>query len=724
MMTKRYPLHAALSAVVFTLGVLAGPVRAAVPGVPHLRAGTELMVDDARIARKENVVRRVHAASKLPAWVIEPTLPWEESRIYVYGTAHRDPVTGKFRLWYSAPGRALYAESDDGLNWRKPELDVVAWKGRQTNIVLPETNGASILVDPAEPDPAKRYKALVAEPIKRGGFSGYHSADGIHWQRYGDDRIISVGSEMGHLTRDPATGKYLAYIRPYPPRHFPKNVNEKRLGAVVTSDDFVTWSPMKITLVPDAVDDAWVTQPDQRTEFYAMNGFAYGNSYLGLIPLFRIMRIVEKANPNQSRYDGPMEGQLIVSRDGLEWQRLKERDPVIPSGPVFDQSVMNVATEPIIVGDEIWHYYTAINTTHGGTVPPKRIGIALAKWRLDGFVSLEAGETEGLVETTALPASSAWLEINADAARGQVAVEVLDVAGQVLAGYGAQDCEPLAADRIRHPVRWKNHDALPTDREFRLRFRLRNASLFSYTLKTSPDQAANGAGPAVSNLPAGAPAGIASPIPKTGNAAFFQKHEAYLARAKAGPIGVLFIGDSITEGWKQAPHIWERYFGKYQPANFGVAGDQTQHVIWRLVNGELDGIAPKVVVLLIGTNNTRRYGGERIAAANQRIVEIIREKLPQTKILLLAVFPRGPRKGPDGLPEPWEERMAAITDLNRRLAGLDDGKTVRFLDINHVFLGQDGRIPAAIMPDQLHLSAAGYQLWADAIAGPLAEMMK
>lgn len=221
-----------------------------------------------------------------------------------------------------------------------------------------------------------------------------------------------------------------------------------------------------------------------------------------------------------------------------------------------------------------------------------------------------------------------------------------------------------------------------------------------------------------------ASAGIASAVPKTGNAAFFQKHEAYLARAKAGPIGLLFIGDSITEGWKQVPHIWDRYFGKYQPANFGVAGDQTQHVIWRLVNGELDGIAPKVVVLMIGTNNTRKHGGERIAEANQRIVEIIREKLPESKILLLAVFPRGPRKGPDKLPEPWQERMAVIADLNGRLAQLDDGRAVRFLDINSVFLGNDGTIPASIMPDQLHLSAAGYQLWADAIARPLAEMMK
>jgi beta-glucosidase len=211
--------------------------------------------------------------------------------------------------------------------------------------------------------------------------------------------------------------------------------------------------------------------------------------------------------------------------------------------------------------------------------------------------------------------------------------------------------------------------------------------------------------------------------PKTGNARFFELHEKFLARGKAGPIGALFLGDSITEGWGQAPHIWEHYFGSYQPANFGISGDQTQHVIWRIENGELDGISPKVVVLMIGTNNSGAHTGAQIAAANKKIVELIRAKLPQTKILLLAIFPRGPRKARDGSPEPWEKRMAAINEANAELAQLADGRTIRFLDINARFLGNDGTIPSSIMPDQLHPNAAGYQLWADAIRAPLAEMM-
>jgi lysophospholipase L1-like esterase len=218
-------------------------------------------------------------------------------------------------------------------------------------------------------------------------------------------------------------------------------------------------------------------------------------------------------------------------------------------------------------------------------------------------------------------------------------------------------------------------------------------------------------------------------IPKTGNARFFELHEKFLARGKSGPIGLLFLGDSITEGWNRPTHIWEHYFGKYQPANFGIGGDQTQHVIWRIENGELDGISPKVVVLMIGTNNSGQHTGDQIAEAVKKIVELIRARIPGTKVLLLAIFPRDARRNNDGLIteaaiSDTARRVAANDRANALLAKLDDGQHVRFLNINSIFLGKDGRIPWTIMPDQLHLTQAGYQLWADAIEKPLAEMMK
>lgn len=463
---RRLPLGLLLS----SLFCLAG--HAASPLLP-LRAGTELFVDDVNISYRTNVTRTIHPARKLD----RPVLVGENGEpVRIYGTVHRDAATGDFRMWY---GRR-YAVSRDGLNWETPLVGDPDARGRPTNIVLPK-GGGGVLVDEAEPDPAKRYKALLAEPIKVGGFSGYYSADGIKWHRYGNDRLLTVGSEVGYVIRDPMTRKYFAYIRPFPPKHFPTKLEEKRLGAVLVSDDFVNWSKMRVVLVPDKVDDAWVKKSKQRTEFYGMTGFPYGRSYLGIVPLFRIERIVDKTVRDQSRYDGPMEGQLITSRDGLNWSRMENRSPVIPSGPNFDQSIMHVATAPLIVGDEIWHYYTAIDTTHGA--PKKQITVALARWRLDGFVSLDAGAEEGVVETALLNPRAAYaLEVNADASRGSLFVEVVDQDGKPLPGYTAAEAVRLTEDGIHHHARWTGQPLLPAQ-PFRLRFRFTNASLFSYTLK-------------------------------------------------------------------------------------------------------------------------------------------------------------------------------------------------------------------------------------------------
>jgi beta-glucosidase len=213
------------------------------------------------------------------------------------------------------------------------------------------------------------------------------------------------------------------------------------------------------------------------------------------------------------------------------------------------------------------------------------------------------------------------------------------------------------------------------------------------------------------------------------NATFIRMHESFLARGKSGPIGVLFLGDSITQGWTKAPHVWEHYYGKWQPANFGIGGDQTQHVIWRIENGELDGIKPKVVVLMLGTNNSGAHTAAEISAADKKIVQMIRAKLPETKILVLGIFPRGPRKNQQGMVTDTvaadaAKRMEIIRAVNADLAKLDDGKTIRYLDITAKFLGDDGKIPSIIMPDQLHPNAAGYQLWAEAMQPLLTEMMK
>lgn len=215
------------------------------------------------------------------------------------------------------------------------------------------------------------------------------------------------------------------------------------------------------------------------------------------------------------------------------------------------------------------------------------------------------------------------------------------------------------------------------------------------------------------------------PVPQA-TSRFQELHAAYLARGKAGPIGVLFLGDSITYGWNKVPEVWENYYGMYQPANFGVGADRTQHLLWRIEYGELDGLAPKLVVLLIGTNNTAVNTAEEIFIAEKKIVGLIQAKLPRAKVLVLAIFPRGPRSpDKDGVPrDDGVTRMKVIEAVNARLTSLDDGNNVRVLNINQVFYAPDGKIPDAVMADQLHPNAEGYRRWAEAMQPLFLEMIE
>ncbi|MFO1065986.1 MAG: platelet-activating factor acetylhydrolase IB subunit [Pirellulales bacterium] len=201
------------------------------------------------------------------------------------------------------------------------------------------------------------------------------------------------------------------------------------------------------------------------------------------------------------------------------------------------------------------------------------------------------------------------------------------------------------------------------------------------------------------------------------NEGFAKSHERFVKTAQEGTAELVFLGDSITAGWNGQKAIWEEAFGKYKPANFGIGGDRTQHVLWRITNGELDTIKPKAVVIMIGTNNVGGDTPEGIAAGITKIVETVREKQPQAKILLLAVFPRGEKAAENAARE-------KLKKVNATIQKLDDGKHVFYLDIGDKFLGEGGTISKDIMPDFLHLSAAGYKIWADAISPKLGELMK
>ena len=206
------------------------------------------------------------------------------------------------------------------------------------------------------------------------------------------------------------------------------------------------------------------------------------------------------------------------------------------------------------------------------------------------------------------------------------------------------------------------------------------------------------------------------PVPR--DAAWVKRHEGFIAEARNSPPEVVFLGDSITDLWRtDGKAIWDERFAPMKAANFGIDGDRTQHVLWRMQHGGLDGIKPKVLVLMIGTNNTPkgRNTTPEVIEGVTAVVKGVRAKLPQTKILLLGIFPRG-QKG-----EPVRDQLK---EINAAIAKLNDGKWIKFLDLTPKFLEADGTMSEKVMPDLLHPNANGYRIWADEMQATLEAMLK
>lgn len=181
------------------------------------------------------------------------------------------------------------------------------------------------------------------------------------------------------------------------------------------------------------------------------------------------------------------------------------------------------------------------------------------------------------------------------------------------------------------------------------------------------------------------------------------------ARKRADSIQLIFDGDSITRGWMggNGRAIWNERYEKRGGFDFGLGGDGIQHLLWRLSQGQVDGLNPKLVVLLIGTNNTRTATAQQAADGIKAVVAEYRKRCPEAVILLQGIFPRGEK--------PTDPLREKVREINEILAALDDGQNVIFRDFGDKFLEPDGRISTEIMSDFLHPTSKGYQIWADAI---------
>ena len=231
------------------------------------------------------------------------------------------------------------------------------------------------------------------------------------------------------------------------------------------------------------------------------------------------------------------------------------------------------------------------------------------------------------------------------------------------------------------------------------------------------------------NAPAAATNDPVVAVPRANPAITPAKHEGkrtdlVMQRAKDAPgeYDIAFIGDSITEGWeKSGTNVWQKFYGSRKCIDLGVGGDRTEHVLWRFENGQLDGLKPKAAVLMIGTNNSNNdkdgkehYSTAEILEGVQAIVKQLRTRLPETKLIVLGIFPRGAT---------FSTQRGKLLQINQALAKLEDGKMIHYIDFGSQLIEADGSISKEVMPDKLHLSEKGYTIWAGAIEAKLKELL-
>jgi lysophospholipase L1-like esterase len=210
--------------------------------------------------------------------------------------------------------------------------------------------------------------------------------------------------------------------------------------------------------------------------------------------------------------------------------------------------------------------------------------------------------------------------------------------------------------------------------------------------------------------------GTTTPVPRK-DRGWVQRQEQLNARVKKhADAELIFIGDSITHAWEGGgKDVWQKYYAKRHAVNLGIGGDRTQHVLWRLEHGNLDGIHPKLAVVMIGTNNCATNTPDEIANGVRAIVTKLRTKVPECKVLVLDIFPRGPNA---------EDPLRKVNEAaNEQIAKFADGQHVFYLDIGPKFLGPDGTLSRDIMPDLLHPNAKGYEIWASSIEPTVARLL-
>ncbi len=465
----------------------------------------QLFIDDFLISKMTGLKRTLHQPTDYENNpVIIPERPWEHRRI-IYGSVYYFEKEKKFKCWYlaaniydSRPGARgyrkehhvplheaafiCYAESDDGIRWRKPNLGIHEFRGsKDNNIVLTcpgsHFDGPSVVYTPRDTERPYKMMAFIGRwpykedrikkqwgedfqfGVKVAAHYAWSSRDGIHFQPMNDGRHVLQANDRSMFWYDPVKKHYVGSAK--------YTYQGKRAQHYVWSTDFVHWKR----------PGTWIMRADERDhprdESEGSYGFRYQAGYLGFCEMRRIRETETKIN-----------WELMVSRDDRNWSR-PIRKLFLPDGPQesWRYQVMKVfANPPIERNGQLLIYYsgkTGLSHAYTGTGPNQ--AVCRARLRTDGFVSIDADEKGGTLVTRSVVLKGQRLHINADATGGEIRVAIQDAAGKPIPAYSANACQPITGNTLDGTVSWDNATSLEplAEKPVQLVFTLRNAQLYS-----------------------------------------------------------------------------------------------------------------------------------------------------------------------------------------------------------------------------------------------------